>query len=489
MRQAVIAVLLITFFCAPVALQAAVDPALSPTPAAEATAPYRGKVLEKSAAGNAVSPFLFGDMDDNGSINVFDALMALRTAVQLEPLTAYTQSHGDVNSDGYINVFDALLILQKAVGLPIPLRPVSLATSGSFPYGASGTTLLDMAVGDFTNDGNLDLAVVTTSNNNVSVFMGDGAGAFGSKTDFPVGEGPHAVATGDLNNDGYLDLAVASPAPGSSWFTMPGTVSVLTGNGAGSFGPATSLGVGRFPVDLLIGNFTGGSEPDVVTANYYDFNVALLANGGTAGFAAAQSFSVENQPISLVAADFSRDGKLDLVVAGESEATVLLGTATGGFAPPSSYSCGSYTMSAAAGDLDGDGRLDLACANEVTGYITFGYITFLKGDGAGSFSTWKTVTVGLFPRSVAIADLNGDGILDLVVTTMFNGGRGSNEVFVLLGEGGGSFTAPVSVYTVYSIGIAEPEVAIADLNNDGKPDLLISDPEQRLMVIRLNATR
>src|SRR5439155_11712453 len=148
--------------------------------------------------------------------------------------------------------------------------------------------------------------------NTVSVPLGNGDGSFGAKTDFGTGSGPNSVAIGDLNGDGKPDLAVAN---GSS-----NTVSVLLGNGNGSFGARTDYGTGSAPRSVAIGDLNGDGKPDLAVANTgsypgYDGTVSVLLGNGNGSFGAKTNFGTGSKPFSVAIGDVNGDGRPDLAVA------------------------------------------------------------------------------------------------------------------------------------------------------------------------------
>ena len=240
---------------------------------------------------------------------------------------------------------------------------------------------------------------------------------------FAVGSAPDSVAVGDLNGDGHPDLVTANYGDN--------TDSVLLGDGGGGFSaaPGSPFAAGPFPAWVAVGDLNGDGHPDLVTANS-DTTVSVLLGDGGGGFSAAPGspFAVGAYPESVAIGDLNGDGHLDLVDAdyGDNTVSVLLGDGGGGFsaAPGSPFAVGAYPYSVAVGDLNGDGHPDVVTAN--SGDNT---VSVLLGDGGGGFSaaSGSPFAVGAYPYSVAVGDLNGDGHPDLVTA---NGG--SNDVSVLL---------------------------------------------------------
>ncbi len=278
--------------------------------------------------------------------------------------------------------------------------------------------------------------------------------AFGSPVHFTAGAGPESLVTADFNGDRKLDLAV--PNPNSN------NVSILLGNGDGTFRPAVDYGVGQSPVTAAVGDFNGDGKLDLVVANNVSNNVSVLLGKGDGTFQTAVEHSAGENPVAVAVGDFNRDGKLDVVVtdAGSNKITVLLGNGAGSFQSAVSYGVGQNPVSVAVGDFNGDGKLDLVVANHDSNNVSV-----LLGNGDGSFRT--AVNYGGTPNaaSAVVADFNGDGKLDVVVANALG-----YDVAVLLGNGDGTFQPA----TTYSTGY-EPSLAVGDLNGDGMLDLAVAD--------------
>ncbi|MGZ5546276.1 MAG: FG-GAP repeat domain-containing protein [Limisphaerales bacterium] len=299
----------------------------------------------------------------------------------------------------------------------------------------------------------LDVAGANPNNNNTPIFLGNGAGGFGTATSFAVGSYPQSVAKGDFNGDGKLDLAVANSSSNN--------VSVLSGNGSGGFGAATNFAVGNYPISVVTGDFNRDGKPDVAVANYAGNNVSVLLANAAGGFAAPTNFAVGTNPRSVVIGDFNGDGKLDLAVANtnSNNVSILLGTGNGGFSSATVFPVGQSPFSVVVGDFNGDGKLDLAVANYASHNVSI-----LFGNGAGSFAPASNVGLGnnQSPLSMAVGDFNGDGKLDLVTANALFG-----NVEVLLGNGNGAFGPPTFFQMIATL----TSLVTADFNNDGKLDL------------------
>ncbi len=229
---------------------------------------------------------------------------------------------------------------------------------------AVGSYPVSVAVGDFTGDGILDLAVASSGSDAVSVLRGNGDGSFAPAQTYVVGYHPSFVVVGDFAGNGVLDIAVTVTG-------VAGTVSVLRGNGDGTFAPTQTYAVGPEPAAMTVGDFNGDGIPDLAVTGYDSVNgtVSVLLGNGDGTFQAARNFPAGADPASVAVGDFNGDGIPDLVVAndgitgGTPGVSVLLGNGDGAFTPAQTYFAGYSPYFAAAGDFNGDGAPDLAVAN------------------------------------------------------------------------------------------------------------------------------
>jgi len=179
-----------------------------------------------------------------------------------------------------------------------------------------------VAIGDLNGDGKPDLAVANESGGSVSVLLGNGDGTFGAKSDYGAGSLPSSVAIGDLNGDGKPDLAVANESDG--------TVSVLLGNGNGTFGAKSDYATGRNPYSVAIGDLNGDGKPDLAVANFLPNTVSVLLGNGDGTFGAKSGYGTGNGPFSVAIGDLNGDGKPDLAVANYISNTVSVLVNAGG---------------------------------------------------------------------------------------------------------------------------------------------------------------
>jgi hypothetical protein len=202
-----------------------------------------------------------------------------------------------------------------------------------------------------------------------------------------------------------------------------------TAEGALTFQPAVSFAAGNGPVSVAVADLDGDSVPDLVTANSWGDDVSVLLGNGDGSFQAAVSYAVGRDPWSVAVADLDGDTVPDLVTAnlgtfGGYNVSVLLGNGDGSFQFAGSYAAGSVPRSVAVADLDGDNAPDLVTANAYSHDVSV-----LLGNGDGSFQAAVSFVAGVGPESVAVADLNGDNDPDLVTANI-----ASDDVSVLLPE-------------------------------------------------------
>jgi len=315
----------------------------------------------------------------------------------------------------------------------------TFAPTTSYPAGG-GTVVV--ATGDFNRDGRPDVAV--TNGTGVSILMGNGDGTFQSPTSYMFGTSSRTVLVRDFNNDGKLDLAVADHNSNS--------VFVLLGNGDGTFQSAVSNTVASLPQVMGSGDFNSDGKPDLVTANEGSGNVSILLSNGNGTFQSAVNYACANQPYGIAIGDFNGDGRLDLAVpnVASSSLSILIGNGNGTFQNAVNTAVGNQANAITSGDFNRDGKLDLALINSAGG------LSVLLGNGNGTFQS-PTLVPGVGPGGIIVADIDGDGKQDLVVTI---------ASVLLLGNGDGTFKTPLSL----SLGGGGSVVA-GDFNRDGKTDL------------------
>src|SRR6266699_918738 len=203
---------------------------------------------------------------------------------------------GDFNGDGKLDLavvnfgdWNIYVLLGNGDGTFQAARSVYFASGGGFPW--------YVVTADFNGDGKLDLAVSNYGDNSFSVLLGNGDGTFQPPRTLPIGTHPALVAVGDFNGDGKPDLAVADyGCPLDCTSSPSNTVTVLLGNGNGTFLPGPSLTVGNGPAGVAVGDFNGDGKPDLVITNHHGNTVTVLLGNGDGTFQPAQTFLVDSDP-------------------------------------------------------------------------------------------------------------------------------------------------------------------------------------------------
>ena len=328
-------------------------------------------------------------------------------------------------------------------------------------------------IADLNNDKLPDLIVCNERDSSVTILLGKGNGQFeeANGSPFPAGHGVNDVAIGDYNKDGKLDLAFANHE--RKYLT------VLLGKGDGSFmaAPNSPFPVGVIPHThgIASGEFNGDKRLDLVTDSWGNDQIEILFGDSINGFKTPGKFlKVGKHPYQRVrAADINMDGKDDIITTNleGDNVTILLCDGTGGFreAEGSPFPCGDSPFGVAIGDVNGDGRLDLAIVNSpssTTDRTGVNGLTVLLGDGTGKFIVMigSPFEAGKMPNRVAIGDVNGDGINDIIVSD-----NSSDKITVYLMGKNGRVASPYQV----TVGNHPKGIAIADLNGDGKGDIVV----------------
>ncbi len=306
---------------------------------------------------------------------------------------------------------ESLVTLCGAVAFATPLE---LEAPQEF---ALGHVSEPIAIGDLNQDGRPDIVVSNTAadggpgGGSVSVILGTLAGGLVRGGDFPAGERPEWITLADLNGDQKLDVAAADF--GGS------TVAVLLGDGLGGFGPPILTPVEGNPRCLVAFDFNQDGTLDLATANYDGGSVSVLLGGGNGTFLRIQNLPVGAGPEVLTLARLNGDASPDLVTANALDNTVtpLLNDGNGRFTVGAPFAVEERPRFVLASDLDGDSLDDLFVAN-----ARGSSISLLKALPDGLFQSAGRITaeligVGLIdPDYLALADMTGDGRLDLLTT-------------------------------------------------------------------------
>ncbi len=298
---------------------------------------------------------------------------------------------------------------------------------------------------------------------------------------FPAVDSYADLAAADLNHDGALDIVTAGGGTGGS------AISISLGNGDGTFDALTKYAVGSAPETLAIGDLNGDTHPDVVVANYLSQTISVLLGRGDGTLDAQVTYGTGGKPRTLAIADLNRDGVADVVVASAEASSgpyyrlsVFRGLGDGTFGTPTDYTLVRSPTELAAADLNGDLYPDIV----LTQYEDYdsSVLAILLNQGNGTLDAAAETVVPGWLSDVAVGDLNGDGKADLVV------GNVRDQTFgVRLGQGDGSFPSQANYSTGLNGagGLHSERFVLADLNADSKLDLVAATDQENAVDVFL----
>jgi subtilisin family serine protease len=352
----------------------------------------------------------------------------------------------------------------------------------------AGQAPVAVALADLRGVGKLDIIVAEADSESVGVLLGNGDGTFGFERPFYVPGAPISLAVADLNHDGHLDVVAGvmpDPSIGSS-----GAIVSLIGDGAGSFGapmfePYLTFGVSN-PESIAVADFEKNGKPDLVVVDP-SVGAVMYVNDGTGLLKEAQPidiyFSLVNVgPISLTAGDVNEDGCPDAITVDDlGIARVFLGNCDSTFQPQSTeIGEGDFAYATALADVNGDGHVDLIysgiSAQTGLGQVAGNLVGVHFGDGKGNFGPAQVFRGGQTSFGLALADFNRDGHIDIITAN-----QDSDSASIFLNDGKGGFGSPAGEYVGYingnnssgPVNASFSGFMSADIDGDGKPDLLI----------------
>ncbi len=351
---------------------------------------------------------------------------------------------------------------------------------------SAGSNQRRVCVTDLDGDGKPDMVITNQGSNTISVFRNTGVNtgtvSF-TKVDYEAGNGPFDICIGDLDGDGKKDVAVTNFNSGnSSHVSIFRNTSTI---GAISFADKIDLETGSGSIGLAIGNLDNDDKPDLVVASGNSGTISIFKNTssspGFVSFAPKIDYTSFDHPDYVSINDLEGDGKPDLIVSNfsSSSLSILKNTSSGSsisFASKVDYPAGTYPGETSVGDLDADGRPDIAFTNSTSNTVSI--LKNLSTDGTISFGEKIEYTTAANPGTVSITDLNGDGKPELAV---------SNEsdpfVSIFTNE---SLTGNIrfSEKVDFFISFGSTSVSIADLDLDGKPDLVLSNLYSGVTMLR-----
>ena len=375
----------------------------------------------------------------------------------------------DVNGDGVPDIITANRI-DQTVSVFLGIGDGAFQPAETF---AAGPRLWRVTVGNVSNDGRPDIITGNKGNNTVSVLLGNGDGTFMPQLVIPAGTRVAGAIAVDVNGDGRPDLIEDNYAADQIW--------VLDGNGDSTFGPPTIYptdNAGQFQgvIELTVADVNGDGIPDLIYPTYIGADVVVRLGIGNGAFGPETKYPARPGAYEVDVLDVNGDGIPDIVCvnAVDNSVSVLLGKGNGAFLPEHVYPVGANPYSMALADVNGDGIPDILTSNRNDNTVSL-----LVGNGDGTFQPQRNFQTGKTPRRVAVGDFNGDGQLDIATSN-----QGDDTVSVLLGDGDGTFTSGSQAAPAPD---SRPfQVAVADLNGDGRPDIVTANRSDNSVSVLLS---
>ncbi|MBC7946535.1 MAG: VCBS repeat-containing protein [Chitinophagaceae bacterium] len=352
-------------------------------------------------------------------------------------------------------------------------------TTGSYPT--------NVAIADLNADGLADMITANAQANSISIFKNTGsfgAISFDAKLDFATGTDPKRIAIGDLDGDGKQDLVVTNFNAGNA-----SSVSVFRNTSVGaniSLAPKMDFTTGMGSLGLSLADMNSDGKLDMIVSSgnsgYFSFFNNTTSIAGNISFAPQQNFSMLFHPDNITVADLDKDGKPDIITSNFSANTISIfrNIGSGGslsLATRTDYAANLSPSWITSGDFDGDGKTDIALSN----YSSNNTSLYRNISTPGSIMLEPKQDFPLAPTNIAVADLNGDGKLDL------SGGRGLNGMVGIMenkytGAGAFSFGNAIDI----TAGNFDTFIAVGDLDGDGKPELVAVNTLQNNVVVLSN---
>lgn len=318
---------------------------------------------------------------------------------------------GDFNGDGNLDVATPNRF-GNSISVMLGNGAGGFANASGSPF-ASGNGSSRLAAADFNLDGKLDLAVFNSTDSQLRIYVGTGTGTFTQASGSPYAAGG-APITGDFDANNIPDIAIANQATGN--------ITVLLGTGNGGFSAASNspFTAGTGVIGIATGDFNRDGRLDMASANFTAGTVTVLLGNGLGSFvpASGSGFTAGTNPSAIAAGDVNRDGRDDLVVAnqGSNNVQVFLGDGTGGFsqASGSPIAAANAPSSIALRDIDGDSAPDLMVASSGTASVNI-----LRNTGGGGFAaiTGSPFSTAGGPSAIATGDYNADGRADVIAVS------------------------------------------------------------------------
>lgn len=317
---------------------------------------------------------------------------------------------------------------------------------------------MDVFAGDVDGDLDMDIVSANRIGDSVSVFLNIGGGNFAPRIDYPAGDGARALVLADVDGDSDADIVVVNE--------HASTVSVLINNGSGVFGPPTSYAVGNSPTSVSVADVDGDSDLDIAAGAVSGKRVSLLRNTGIGAFAPAETLQFLSAVNAVHLQDCDADLDSDLILVFGSTVEIHSNDGTGAFTKSASITGGSFTDAEMA-DMNGDGLLDLV-ATGLGLYVA-------RAVAPGMVSPPQIYAKSSPHDNLAIADINGDGAPDVAATSI----RG-NSISTFWNRGNGTFA---DIIRTEVSGSDPGRVVTGDVDADGNLDVVISYAKSHKVVV------
>jgi hypothetical protein len=385
----------------------------------------------------------------------------------------YSLAVGDFNEDNHLDIAIANYDID-IIGIFLGYGNGSFQSQNTYTtdYGSNPSSI---AVADFNDDNHLDIVFANNGTGNVGTLLGFGNGTFAAQTTYLININSHLqyITIGDFNKDGKLDVAVVDSENDELYF--------LLGSGNGTFATVTTYDAisESYPISIAVADFDKDNQSDIFVANYGTNNVLVL-NGYTSEPSARQKnyyCGLSSQPGSVAISNFNNDNHIDIAATGIVNNGIFVLTVYGNetFGGELGFSTGNNSLpqQLCGNDLNNDNRTDVVTAN-----IGSDSVSVLLGQDNGTFAPVMTYSTGIgsTPRRLAIADVNNDNRLDIITAN-----EGTDSVGILLGYGDGSFATVLTFST--AIGSRPYAVAVGDVNNDEHLDILSANHDSNSISI------
>ena len=428
---------------------------------------------------SSAGPFLLVDLNGDGHLDVLvtyypgligyfpgnpDGTFGTLIPLGNSPSSNQLVSVGDLNGDG---IPDLTFITPSGIAVAPGKNGIAFGNPLTTISGGSTSPYSELpaipVTGDFDGDGHTDLAMPVEGG--IEILLGKGDGTFLSTDFYDMGQEVGAVAVANFSGQGFPDIAVTLPA------TFP---RLLLGNGGGTFAlgpdPNASYASGGADITLLVADFNGDGKPDLSIGVGLQ-NEAFLGTQSVAINAGNGTFQT---PVSVpntspIMADFNHDGRADIVDLSGGQIVVSLGQSNGSFKTVTTPlripgDSGHFNV----GDVNKDGKPDL-----IINYLDHIEVWFGNGDGTFTYSnSIDLISPGVVSDFVAVvSDLDGDGNADIILTPDADPAAALSPLTFFYGNGDGTFQAP----TFLPVSHRYSWITVADVNDDGKPDLVLTD--------------